>query len=81
MILVDIQIPMLDQVFDFELDEEMETGKVIEDISLLAAKQEHLICKNSKDMCLYVLGQEKILARNQSLRGQGVRAGDRLILF
>lgn len=81
MILVDVQIPMLDEVFDFELDEDMETGKVIEDISLLAAQREHLPCKNSLDMCLYVLGQEKILVKNQSLRQQGVRAGDRLILF
>lgn len=81
MILVDVQIPMLDKVFDFELNEEMEAGKVIEDISQLAAHKENLTCKNSKDMCLYILGQEKILERNQSLRQQGVRAGDRLILF
>ena len=40
MILVDVQVPMLDQVFDFELNEEMEVEKVIKDISLLAAKQE-----------------------------------------
>lgn len=81
MILVDVQIPMLDKVFDFELNEEMEAGKVIGDISQLAAHKEHLTCRNSKDMCLYILGQEKILERNQSLRQQGVRAGDRLILF
>ncbi len=81
MILVDVQIPMLDQVFDFELNEEMEVEKVIKDISLLAAKQENLICKNGREMCLYVLGQEKLLERNLSLRQQGVRAGDRLVLF
>ena len=81
MILVDVQVPMLDQVFDFELNEEMEVEKVIKDISLLAAKQENLICKNGKEMCLYVLGQEKLLERNISLRQQGVRAGDRLVLF
>lgn len=81
MILVDVQIPMLDKVFDFELNEETEAGKVIEDISLLAAQQEKLICKNVKEMSLYVLGQEKLLEGNLSLRQQGVRAGDRLILF
>ncbi len=81
MILVDVQVPMLDQVFDFELNEEMEVEKVIKDISLLAAKQENLICKNGREMCLYVLGQEKLLERNISLRQQGVRAGDRLVLF
>ncbi len=81
MILVDVQIPMLDRVLDFELNEEMEVEKVIEDISLLAAKQENLICKNNREMCLYVLGQEKLLERNLSLRQQGVRAGDRLVLF
>lgn len=81
LILVDIQIPMLDKVLDFELDEESETGKLIEDISVLIAQQEHLICKNVENMCLYVLGQEEILEKGKSLKQQGVRAGDRLILF
>ena len=81
MILVDIQIPMLDKIFDFELDEESEAGALIEDIAELIAQQEHLSCKNNENMCLYVLGQEGILEKGKSLKQQGVRAGDRLILF
>lgn len=80
MILVDIQVPMLDRVFDFELDEEAETGKLIEDISLLIARQEHLNCKNIENMCLYALGQEGIIEKTRTLKQQGVKAGDRLIL-
>ena len=81
MILVDIQIPMLDKVLDFELDEESEVGKLIEDISLLAAQQESLTCRNVENMCLYALGQEEILEKDKSLKQQGIRAGDRLILI
>lgn len=81
MILVDIQIPMLDKVLDFELDEESEAGKLIEDISFLAAQQDHLVCRNVENMCLYALRQEAILEKNRSLKEQGINAGDRLILI
>lgn len=81
MILVDIQVPALDQVYDFELDEESETEILIEDILALIARQEHLVCKNSEDMCLYALRQKCVLKKNKSLMQQGVRAGDRLVLF
>lgn len=81
MILVDIQIPMLDKVFDFELDEESETGTLIGDIVELIAQQEQLSCRNIENMCLYALGQEGILEKGKTLKQQGVKAGDRLILF
>lgn len=81
MILVDIQVPVLDRVYDFELDEGAEVEMLTEDILALISEQEHVTCKNSKEMLLYSLRQELILEGGSSLKQQGIIAGDRLILF
>lgn len=81
MILVDIQVPVLDKVYDFELDEETKVELLIEDILELIAEQERLTCRNKGDMYLYALGQERVLEAGKSLKQQGVCAGNRLILL
>lgn len=81
MILVDIHVPMLDRVYDFELDEESKVERLIEDILVLITQQEQLTCKNNKDIYLYALGREKVLEAGKSLKQQGVCAGERLILI
>ena len=81
MILVDVQVLMLDQVYDFELDEEMDVEEVMEDMIALITKEEHCTCKNIKDMSLYTIRRECVLEESKSLKSQGVTAGDRLILF
>lgn len=81
MILVDIQVPVLDKVYDFELDEETKVELLIEDILELIAEQERLTCRNKGDMYLYALGQERVLEAGKSLKQQGICAGNRLILL
>lgn len=81
MILVDIQVPVLDQVYDFELNEEARAELLIEDILELIAGKEHLTCRNKEGMYLYAIGRERVLEAEKSLKQQGVCAGDRLILF
>ncbi len=81
MILVDIQMPVIDHTFDFELDENTRVDVLLEDILALAAQREHILCKNSKAMYLYGMEQEAILKKEESLGQQGVRTGDRLILL
>ncbi len=81
MILVDIQVPALGQVYDFELDETSKVKELAEDIPELVSCEERLFCENGKDMCLYSMGTGKILEQDKSLEEQGVSAGDRLILF
>ena len=81
MILVDIQVPMLDRVYDFELDEELKAGDLLEDILMLIIREEE--CSQSKraGMALYAVRQERILNQEKTLQYQGVRDGDRLILI
>ncbi len=80
MILVDIQAPALDRVFDFELDEDQTVGVLTGDILALLVKREELKGCDEQDMYLYALRQEKVLRREETLKAQGVQSGDRLIL-
>lgn len=81
MILVDIQIPILDKVFDFELDEGTKVETLLADILTLAARDEQLEKSEDELMFLYGMRQEGILGRKETLEYQGVRDGDRLILI
>lgn len=79
MILVDVQVPALDRVYDFELDEDSQTGRLAEEIAALIAAREKI--PESGAMNLYGVRQEALLRRDETLKGQGVGDGDRLILI
>jgi len=81
MILVDIQIPELERIYDFELDEEARLQEVLEEILCLTARKENISLKDTGHMQLFALRQESLLDKGGTLKGQGVEAGDRLILI
>lgn len=81
MILIDVQIPVLDRIYDFELDEDSMAGVLMEEIIALISKKEHLTVNGGKEMYLYSLGQENVLKNDRTLRQQGICDGDRLILI
>ncbi len=82
MILVDVQVPAMDRVYDFELDEELTAGILVRDIEALVAKQEKAAKgKEGGDRYLYSLRQDGILRQEETLKQQGVHDGDRLILI
>ncbi len=81
MILVDVQIPAMDRVYDFELDEELTAKVAMQDIQMLVSKLEKVSERGKEDSYLYSLRQDSILKREETLKQQGVRDGDRLILI
>lgn len=81
MILVDIQVPVLDRVYDFELEEEMQVGEALEEILTLIAAQEQVAKGDERDAFLYAVRQETILSRDRTFLNQGLREGDGLILI
>ena len=81
MILVDIYIPVLERNCDFELDEEAIIDEVLDEILRLLARKESVALKGEKQMQLFALRQENLLDKGGTLKGQGVEAGDRLILL
>jgi len=76
MILVDIQSPVMDQVYEFELDEE-----ILKEIVLLIGQKEKVSLKEEEGMQLYALRRESLLDKERTLKEQGVEAGDRLFLI
>lgn len=94
MILIEIQVPVLNRHYDFELDEESCVGDLTEMVTDLIREKEGLEPDKEepdpeKDdetgkpekYCFYVWEQERILAEDESLKQQGVRNGDILYLI
>jgi uncharacterized ubiquitin-like protein YukD len=81
MILLDVQVPQVDKVYDFELDEEMTAGELTEKITVMIAQQEHMEYDRANQMFLYAMDHGKILQESLSLKQQGVRGGERLVLL
>lgn len=81
MIIVDIQVPSINKVYDFELDEEMMAGALVKEVAEIVAEKEKMIYRQEDQMYLFAMEHEKVLNENCSLRQQGIRNGERLILI
>lgn len=81
MILVDIYVPSIGNTYDFQLDEEVPVGNVIEEISEMIGQKEH--CQIVGDMTKLMLCTAKdkqILYRDYTLAECHIVTGDSLIL-
>lgn len=81
MILVDVQVPAVGQSFDFELDEEMNVGIAIEEVSALIAQKEDLKLCDGQKMYFYAPDKELILREEFSLKQQGILGGEKLLMI
>lgn len=81
MILVDVQSPVLGEIYDFELEEEVEIEELLKEMLSLIVRKEGIALRDGSGMQLYALRQESLLDKRGTLKGQGVEAGDRLILL
>ena len=81
MILVDIYVPSIGNTYDFQLDEEVPVGNVIEEISEMIGQKEH--CRIVGDMTKLMLCAKKdrqILHRDDTLAQCHIVTGDSLLL-
>lgn len=81
MILVDIQVPAVDRIYDFELDEEMPAGELIKEVIKIITQKEKMDYDEDDKMYLYAMQHESILKDDCSLKNQGIVSGERLILM
>lgn len=81
MVLVDVQVPALDGSYDFELDEQIRTEKLIGEIISLIEEKERILCRDRKERYLYAPKQKRFLALDEGLAKQGIKSGDGLILI
>lgn len=81
MILVDIQVPVLDRVYDFELDEKRKVEDLLREVISLIEEKENLKPYGKGELYLYAIRLGYVLKMETGLGAQGVKNGDRLILI
>ena len=81
MILVDIYIPSLDEVFDFKVDETAKITNVVQEISeMMCKKYKTELNLPSEQFFLCSADQSKILNGDTSLEDNGIVNGSRLFM-
>lgn len=81
MILVEVFVPSVDKTYDFQLNENVPAGMVIQEISEMVGQQEKTkIVGEVSKICLCSQEQERVMRRGRTLAEQGIVTGNRLIL-
>lgn len=81
MIMIDVEVPVLDRIYDFELDTEVLAEEATGKIVTLILQNDGLTMRQPERFYLYGLRQEKVLNPDMTLKEQGVQSGDRLVLI
>lgn len=81
MILVDIYVPAVGNIYDFQLDEEEKTGTIIEEVAELIGQKEHCrIVGDIHNLMLCLKERNEILSKDRTLAEAGIRTGNSFIL-
>lgn len=81
MILVDIFVPSVNNVYDFQLDENTPVGTIIEEISELIEQKERCnMVGDIEQLMLCLQKDKKILPKNKTLKECRVQTGNSMIL-
>lgn len=82
MILVDIYVPSLDKSYDFQLNENMGVGTIIEEISeMVGQKERSQIVGDVSQLTLCDKRQRRVLDKDRTLAECGIFTGNSLILI
>lgn len=81
MILVDIYVPVLDETYDFHVDEHTEIGAIIEEAAEMICQKEQCPLKGDvEELTLWKRETRQKLSRCDTLCEAGVSAGEQLFL-
>ena len=82
MILVDIEVPILEKVYDIQLDENTPTCFLIEDIvGMICQKEQLRLSGLLYDMTLWHKAKKQLLEPGRTLIQYGIVNGETLILI
>ena len=82
MILVDIYVPAVGNVYDFQLDEEEKIGAIVEEIGeLIGQKERCQIVGDIGELMLCTRENRQILSKSMTLAASGIQNGYSLILL
>lgn len=81
MILVDVYIPSVDEVLDFELDEHAKVQEILREmVEMLVRKTKSKTIESIEDFLLYDKETGTAIPYDTSLHAYGIKSGDRLML-
>ena len=82
MVLVDIYVPIINETYDFELDENVMVEEIIEAVvDIIGRQMKSDVSGQSKEFSLYLQESTLRLKKNCTLHMNGVRDGSRLMLI
>lgn len=76
--IVDLYVPALNEIFDFEIDEEIPVSDVISGMKELLEEAEHVRLEE-KEYALYALQQGILLSLKSTMSQQHIQSGEQLI--
>lgn len=82
MILVDVYVPAVGNLYDFQLEENEKICTIIEEIGELVGQKEHCqVVGNIEELMLCSREKHMILSKNATLAQSGIRTGNSLLLI
>lgn len=82
MILVDVYVPSVNSTYDFQLDEEVRIGLLIEEIGEMVCRREHCQLDGKMEkLLLCSMDNREIIPKQTTLLKYGVKTGARLMLL
>ena len=82
MILGDIYIPVINETYDFELNENVSVGETMEVLSdIISKKMKNPLKVQSDTFVLYSLEKKRALESHLTLYQNGIKDGNRLMLI
>lgn len=80
MIYVDVYVPIIDKVYDFNLDENATVAILIDEIAeMLSQKEQSKISGDPYEIVLCLEEDSLVMPRNKTLSECGVHTGSRII--
>lgn len=81
MITVEVYVPAMDREYDFQLDQNVRIGTIIEEIGEMIAHREHSeIIGDMEELMLCDQDGNRILDGDETLGASRIRTGSKLIL-
>lgn len=81
MILVDIYVPSVDQIYNFSLSEDIGISAIINEIiGMISQKEQTDLNGNQDDLNLYSMKDKRILPRGNTLSDCSIMTGSSLML-
>lgn len=80
MILVDVEVPILNKVYDFELDENVFIADLEEEIAdMISMTERNIEFDDESQMLLYNVSNHQLLLSTNTLAFYDIKSGNRLL--